>query len=112
ALDEMFVGCSWRALGCERNRVGETGAYARRTHVQGPGGARAKGRAGRFRLAAARHRRRQRRRRGEHRGRGRGRRTRAVGRRGPREVIDVYVGALEAYGFEERLTKLESAANR
>jgi len=27
-------------------------------------------------------------------------------------VIDVYVGALEAYGFEERLTKLESAANR
>src|SRR5215813_15389936 len=35
-----------------------------------------------------------------------------VGRRGPREVIDVYVGALEAYGFEERLTKLESAANR
>src|SRR5262249_26712831 len=28
------------------------------------------------------------------------------------KVIDVYVGALEAYGFDERLTKLESAADR
>ena len=28
------------------------------------------------------------------------------------KVIDVYVGALATKGFEERLSKLESAANR